>query len=58
MLEERGRAGGLESAAWGGVVEGTEGSGCLLREQHEQSVEVRHPREKPAEVFLAEPSQG
>lgn len=31
MLEERGRAGGLESAAWGGGVEGTEGAGYLLR---------------------------
>lgn len=41
-----------------GVVSGTDRAGCLLREQHEPSVEVRPPREKPAEVFLAEPSQG
>ena len=52
------QTGGLESAAWGGVVAGMDRAGRLLREQHEQSVEVRPPREKPAKVFLAEPSQG
>ena len=41
----------------GGVVAGTDRAGTL-REQHEQSAEVRPPGEKPAEVFLAEPSQG
>ena len=51
------QTGGLESAVRGEWWRGQTGL-AALREQHEQSAEVRPPGEKPAEVFLAEPSQG
>ena len=57
MLGERGRLVGWR-VQWGGEWWRGQTGLAALREQHEQSAEVRPPGEKPAEVFLAEPSQG
>ena len=56
MLGERGRLVGWRVQCGGSG--GGDRQGWRAQGQHEQSAEMRPPGEKPAEDFLAEPSQG